>query len=161
MEIFNKKSKGFTLIELLVVIAIIGILATIVLVSLNTARQKARDTKRLGDLRQVALALEMYYDDNGEYPDVAATCTAATWDTMAGLIEAGGYMTVVPDDPMDSVNYEYKIGTDNPTNAQEYTLLTTLERHNMAHDIDVDGPDSNNCVCGTDGPNEREYCIQP
>ncbi|PIQ73912.1 MAG: hypothetical protein COV85_04950, partial [Candidatus Portnoybacteria bacterium CG11_big_fil_rev_8_21_14_0_20_44_10] len=66
----NKKcgcgsSKGFTLIELLVVIAIIGILATIVLVSLNSARSKARDTQRVADLRQIQTAMEMYYDSHG------------------------------------------------------------------------------------------------
>ena len=53
---------GFTLIELLVVIAIIGLLATIVMVSLNTARGKARDARRMGDIKQMMLALEMYYD---------------------------------------------------------------------------------------------------
>ncbi len=65
------KNKGFTLIELLVVIAIIGLLASIVMVSLNTARKKARDTKRRGDLRQVVVALEMYYNDNNGYPSTS------------------------------------------------------------------------------------------
>src|SRR5688572_25354317 len=65
---FAKKNAGFTLIELLVVIAIIGILAAVVLVSLNSARQKSRDAKRLADVRQVMTGLELYYNDNGGYP---------------------------------------------------------------------------------------------
>ena len=146
-----KKSKGFTLIELLVVIAIIGILATIVLVSLNSARQKARDTRRIGDVRQVALALEMYYDDNSAYPAVTG-CTAANWTTMATAITGGGYMAAVPNDPLNSGNNVYMYGGI----TTDYTLRAYLENtSNAALATDVDGT-SNSCACV-----DPAYCISP
>ena len=154
-----KKSKGFTLIELLVVIAIIGILATIVLVSLNTARQKARDVRRIGDLRQVALALEMYYDDSARYPNVTG-CSAANWTGAMTTALSPTYMTAVPLDPINSGNNVYMYGADSATNAQDYALRAYLEAHNTAHDSDVDNT-AYGCVCGTNGATEREYCIQP
>lgn len=60
--------QGFTLIELLVVIAIIGLLASIVLVSVQGPRVSARDTKRLGDLNQITKAIQFYWIENGYYP---------------------------------------------------------------------------------------------
>lgn len=81
--------QGFTLIELLTVIAIIGILASIVLVSLTTARQKARDARRISDVKNIQLALEEYYNDNLKYPQ----------DIYAANALAPTYMPSVPTDP--------------------------------------------------------------
>ncbi|PKM91640.1 hypothetical protein CVU82_00300 [Candidatus Falkowbacteria bacterium HGW-Falkowbacteria-1] len=60
--------RGFTLIELLVVIAIIGILATLAVVALQQARQSARDSKRVADMKQASTALELFFNENGRYP---------------------------------------------------------------------------------------------
>lgn len=80
--------KGFTLIELLVVIAIIGLLSSVVLLSLNSAREKARNARRVADARQIVGALELYYDSQttSSYPPSASYKTdltpyLATWPT--------------------------------------------------------------------------------
>jgi len=65
---FKQKQKAFTLIELLVVIAIIGILATLAVVSLQQARQNARDSKRMADMKQLHTALELFANKYGRYP---------------------------------------------------------------------------------------------
>jgi prepilin-type N-terminal cleavage/methylation domain-containing protein len=57
--------KGFTLIELLVVIAITAILTSVMVPSLFSTKSKARDTKRISDIAQIQLALEVYQDNNG------------------------------------------------------------------------------------------------
>ena len=77
--------KSFTLIELLVVIAIIGVLAALIIPSINNARTKARDAKRLEDLRQFSLALEMYYSDNNHYP---------IWEEGGGLSDSGNPLII-------------------------------------------------------------------
>ena len=77
LDFEKNRNSGFTLIELLVVISIIGLLASVVLVSLNSARTKARDAKRKADLAQLQKAIEMYYMNT---------------DTMPGNNDPSGYM---------------------------------------------------------------------
>lgn len=60
--------KGFTIVELLIVIVVIGILAALVLNTFSGAQKRARDTERQGDINALATQLEVYYNDNGAYP---------------------------------------------------------------------------------------------
>lgn len=90
-----KKRPAFTLIELLVVIAIIGLLATLSILALNQSRARARDAKRVSDIRQIQTALEMYYHAAGHYPPVSQVKAGAS-------IEFDGYVYLanVPAPPM-------------------------------------------------------------
>jgi len=110
-------SKAFTLIELLIVIAIIGILSSVVVVSMGNTRAKARDARRMSDMRQILLALELYYDSYGKYPGPTSSYgesespSCGGWDTstvdndkdgkpfIEPLIDTG-LMGNVPTDPI-------------------------------------------------------------
>ena len=87
MKKLKTNQKGFTLIELLVVIAIIGLLASVVLLAQNSARQKSRDAKRLADIRQIASAMELYFDNNGGYAS-GATSLGFLAPTYLGTVPA-------------------------------------------------------------------------
>lgn len=108
--------KGFTLIEMLIVVAIIGILASIVLLGIGPTRSRARDARRISDLRQVQTALELYFGKNGAYPP------GSTWAGLSGsLVSAAIGITQIPNDPNPSANYQY--ASDGTT----YVLGATLE----------------------------------
>ena len=83
---YKIKNKGFTLIELLVVIAIIGLLASVVIASLNTARGKAADAVIKENLSGIRSQAEIYYDSNSNYGTngSAITCAVSTTGSITG-----------------------------------------------------------------------------
>jgi prepilin-type N-terminal cleavage/methylation domain-containing protein len=95
----KNKTRGFTLIELLVVIAIIGILSSVVLASLSTARQKSRDAKRVSDLGQIQLGLELQFDANQKYPNTNAVAGGGTYDGGVQLILNNNFIPQMPVPP--------------------------------------------------------------
>ena len=114
MTFYSKKQNGgFTLIELLVVIAIIGILSSVVLASLNVARAKARDAFRKSAMKQLQVALELYFDSNNSYPSTSgeywglsvnggSRTTSGANAYIPGLTPT--YILVLPADPSGHTN---------------------------------------------------------
>ncbi|OGL60747.1 hypothetical protein A3H10_01785 [Candidatus Uhrbacteria bacterium RIFCSPLOWO2_12_FULL_46_10] len=146
------KRKGFTLIELLVVIGIIALLSTLAVVALNNARAKARDGKRVADIKQMQTALELYYANRNQnaYPISTAAGTAALvlGDTStavnsscldddgwsgSGTSTAGGaancygtiYMGQVPSNPTPTAGTAYTYVSD--ASGATYTMTFGLE----------------------------------
>jgi len=146
------KRSAFTLVELLVVISIIGLLSTIAIVSLNSARAKSRDTKRMADLKQISTAIELFSDANGYLPrNTAGWCTTIS-DVTNGWGAAfqgdlSPYLSKVPLDPLyknTSTDYLYS----NVDNKNKYTLCANLEN-------------SSSGSFGMCGRFTDNYCISP
>ena len=87
----GNRDKGFTLIELLITISIMGLLAAIIMPNLSTAQQKARNAQRMSDLKEIQIALEAYYAENGVYPPLPTGWApeGPTWSGECWL--AGGF----------------------------------------------------------------------
>lgn len=85
---YINKKKGFTLIELLVVIAIIGILSSVVLASLNTARDKAKDAAIKSSMQTIRVQAELFYSDNSNSYGIATACTGGLFSdsTIAAAV---------------------------------------------------------------------------
>ena len=149
----NSQLSGFTLIEILVVISIIGFIATSAIYALNNARAKARDARRLSDIKTISKAVEMYYDDNDTYPGNGDgwhwndACDAiGSQGTISSIPNFNSYLSPVPDDPNDN---EQKGGGcywyERIEKGSGYRILTTPEL--------LDSNDDMGCLGG------GYYCI--
>ncbi|MEK9156250.1 MAG: prepilin-type N-terminal cleavage/methylation domain-containing protein [Patescibacteria group bacterium] len=103
------RRSGFTLVELLVVVAIIGILATVIIINLNSSRVRARDARRMSDTEAIAKALDLYNNDVGHYPGSgeSVNCVASApglgysipndeWTNFGNLIVSRGFLPQMP-----------------------------------------------------------------
>lgn len=153
----NGINKGFTLIELLVVIAIISLLSSVVLASLNSARAKARDAKRVSELRSVALALNFYYDTYGTFCVQNAGAGGWGWLNYPYSSSYGvaqqlvnlKYLGGVPIDPTQGEPGGYMIAC----NTDNFTLYATLERTSVMPNCSM------NSLTDYDTYYGKNYCI--
>jgi len=129
--------RAFTLIELLVVIAIIGVLSSVVLASLNSARSKANDAKRVSDLREIQKAVETYANDHlGNYPS-----TGGSWRSQCSSAGSYAQANIAPGLVPTYIS-QY------PADPQMNTSASTCCYYYVSDGIDYDAMDYN---CSTAG----------
>lgn len=154
----GNKDKGFTLIELLVVMAIIGMLAFVGIANYQTSLARGRDSRRKGDLKNIAQALDLYWADREIYPSADngriapcrssdGACPYLTWGGGAPFLDPDNtstvYMKSLPADPSAGEKYYYQVSSD----GKAYKLWTGLE---ISKDRDsLTNPDSANYVICT------------
>ena len=136
----------------MVVIAIIGLLSTLAVIALNSAREKARDAKRVSDIRQVQTSLELYFNDNNAYPSEASNLTMGSGS--GACLGSGGfgttgcasaYMPTVPVAPTPPTGNAYTY-VANSSDTSTYTI-----------NFDTEGTPTGLATCTTVGA----YQAQP
>lgn len=124
-------NRGFTLIELLVVISIIALLSSIVLTSVNSARAKARDARKMADFHAISIALQLYFDKTGEMPPNFNPCCGVTEGdgnyekSMQYLVDAG-FLQSIPKSPGGAPYSWYNYGGGNSIGGLMVTGLETV-----------------------------------
>lgn len=123
----HRRQHAFTLIELLVVIAIIGILSSVILASVNTARKRARDARRQEDMKSIQSALELYYSGAGSEKYITQTTTttvAANATSALASLVSNGLIASVPVDPLGTATPYYYISN---STGSSYCLAAEME----------------------------------
>jgi prepilin-type N-terminal cleavage/methylation domain-containing protein len=162
MKKISSLKKGFTLIEMLIVVAIIGILASVVVIGIGPAQQRARDSRRASDLKQIQTSIELYYNKNGAYP-TGGTDGEMSWaDFTAAIVAANIGVNKLPTDPVSANTYEYGAAGNGTT----YVLKATLEQVNdNLQKTSLRGNPLYGLDCGsgvnTTDDDKKKYCVGP
>lgn len=119
------KNKGFTLIELLVTIAIIGLLASLLLLSLSDFRARSRDTRRVADIKSLRDSLALYQVNFGGYPAQATEAIITGSDNMSTQLITNNFIQGPIIDPLNSAGYVYYYQSLN--NNKNYVIRYCLE----------------------------------
>jgi type II secretion system protein G len=138
----NKKNKnGFTLIEVMVAVAIIGILSSVVISSVTESKKRSRDAKRISDINQMKVALELYFDRCGEYPTKPNRTSSLPNITANNGCPTGiNLQTFINQLPAPPVANEYKYTINVwPGKPTDYALRADLEGNNQVLVEDFDG----------------------
>jgi len=167
--------KGFTLIELMVVVAIIALLTGIVTVNLTKSRSKSRDAKRVSDLGQLQLALELVFDRCNKYPTRISTTdfrvpTTVVCTKNGTPISINTFMSTVPTQQpynvsgnLDTNHYRYAANGTLIVPSTDYVLGTRLENYSDVLVDDNDAAIFTNLMpyyfACTDGP-LYNYCVK-
>ena len=96
-----RSKRGFTLVELLIVVAIIGLLVSMAMIRINQTKTKARDSRRVGDISNIATALALYHNDRNRYPVYEGAIDGSPTDVLSAELKNAGLMSVVPLDPLN------------------------------------------------------------
>lgn len=169
---------GFTLVEMVLVTVIIGIVAGIVIniIDIPRVQARSRDSKRIGDMKRIQTALELYFAANRAYPQVTNFGFAQT--VLASAI-VPTYMDQIPLDPLNNKvvkntstmqcrengtrhGYYYKTDAD----GTKYVMSAIMELVISSENINSRCDNISNCktgsgvACGTDASNNYCYCVQ-
>ena len=125
----TRSRKGFTLVEILVVVSIMCILTAVIIGGVASARVKARDARRVADIKQISKAIENYFSSCYSYPSALSDLT-----TSSGCASYIPVLTSLPQDPQASINVYYRYYTDTlgglggtSGSGRRYHVCATLE----------------------------------
>lgn len=167
MKKSNKYFSGFTLVEMMVVVAIIAILASVFLIGLQGFRGSAYDSRRLSDLQKIQSYLELYYNQQRQYPNTS------DWATLQADIKGAQIgVNQLPNDPVSGQTYSYAPCLTGSNIAQSYVLSAIMSDKSSSI---VQNQASVNPLCGNGsevaacpgaptslgGSNNGQYCVSP
>lgn len=148
----TKRRRGFTLVELLVVMAVISLLSSVVLSSMQSAREKAREGRKIAELRSMISAIKLYAEARGSFPANKGTTWCNPGVSYAGSVclselVSDGYFSTLPRSPDIRPYYYYNYGT--------FAMMSSR----MVPMRYGPGPGGWHCSDATGGALDKIYCF--